>query len=344
MKLRNIQPADDAALAGIIRESLEKYHLALPGTAYFDPELDHLSRFYGASARRAYFVVVDEEGCVLGGCGVAEYVGNPQYAELQKLYLHTAAQGQGLSYALIERVYDFARRQGYQKLYLETHHALAAAVHVYERAGFQKLDGPIPGSQHGSMDIFFLRDIPPVDGQKSDSCSVAYGTIRRAGEGMEIERQFLVENLPGLPSVYEQLRQGYISLEPEIRIRQIGTENFSLTVKRGSGLVRQEWETEITVQEFINLRQRLEPGTLMIEKRRYSIPLPDGLVAELHVHERHLIGLNYVEVEFASAEAAEAFQPPAWFGREITEDARFSYGTLAKRDGIEILRSAMAIK
>ena len=82
MKLRNIQPADDAALAGIIRESLEKHHLALPGTAYFDPELDRLSRFYGASVRRAYFVVVDEEGCVLGGCGVAEYVGNPQYAEL----------------------------------------------------------------------------------------------------------------------------------------------------------------------------------------------------------------------------------------------------------------------
>ena len=161
---------------------------------------------------------------------------------------------------------------------------------------------------------------------------------------MEIERQFLVENLPGLPSVYEQLRQGYISLEPEIRIRQIGTENFSLTVKRGSGLVRQEWETEITVQEFINLRQRLEPGTLMIEKRRYSIPLADGLVAELHVHERHLIGLNDVEVEFASAEAAKAFQPPVWFGREITEDARFSYGTLARRDGIEILWSAMAIK
>ena len=161
---------------------------------------------------------------------------------------------------------------------------------------------------------------------------------------MEIERQFLVEHLPKLPAGYEQLRQGYISLEPEIRIRQIGAEKFFLTVKRGSGLVRQEWETEITVQEFINLRQRLEPGTLMIEKRRYTIPLSDGLAAELHVNERHLIGLNYVEVEFASAEAAEAFQPPVWFGREITEDARFSYGTLARRDGIEILWSAKAIK
>ena len=167
MKLRNIQPADDAALAEIIRASLERHHLALPGTAYFDPELDHLSRFYGASARRAYFVVIDETGRVLGGCGIAEYVGNSQYAELQKLYLDEAAQGQGLGYELIEKVYDFARQQGYEKLYLETHHALAAAVHMYERAGFQRLAGSIPGSQHGSMDIFFSRDIQAADRQKN---------------------------------------------------------------------------------------------------------------------------------------------------------------------------------
>lgn len=56
---------------------------------------------------------------------------------------------------------------------------------------------------------------------------------------MEIERQFLVKTLPTLPSEYESLRQGYVALLPEIRIRQIGGIRFTLTVKRGAGLVRQ---------------------------------------------------------------------------------------------------------
>ena len=54
--IRPILPADDARMAWIIRSNLEQFHLDIPGTAYFDPELDHLSRYYRAAPdRRAYF-------------------------------------------------------------------------------------------------------------------------------------------------------------------------------------------------------------------------------------------------------------------------------------------------
>ncbi len=155
---------------------------------------------------------------------------------------------------------------------------------------------------------------------------------------MEIERQFWVEKLPELPDAYEELQQGYISLLPEIRIRRIGVSHFILTVKRGAGLVREEWETNISRLEYDNLASRLYPGTRMIEKRRYHIALQDGHIAELHVHGGHLAGFNYVEVEFSTVEKAKAFVPPEWFGREVTEDARFSYGTLAHEDGMELVR------
>ena len=155
---------------------------------------------------------------------------------------------------------------------------------------------------------------------------------------MEIERQFLVEKLPELPDTYEELQQGYISLEPEIRIRRIGESHFILTVKRGAGLVREEWETDISQQEYENLATRIYPGTRMIEKRRYHIELQDCRIAELHVHGGHLAGFNYVEVEFSTVEQAKSFVPPDWFGREVTEDARFSYGTLANEDGMEVVR------
>ena len=56
---------------------------------------------------------------------------------------------------------------------------------------------------------------------------------------MEIERQFLVSVMPPLPKVYDRICQGYIALLPEIRIRQIGDSHFTLTVKRGAGLVRE---------------------------------------------------------------------------------------------------------
>ena len=158
---------------------------------------------------------------------------------------------------------------------------------------------------------------------------------------MEIERQFLVDRLPQLPEGYELLRQGYVALLPEIRIRQIGDSHFWLTVKRGAGLVREEWETEVSQQEFASLSERLCPGTCMIEKRRYKIPLADGLVAELHVHAGHLTGFNYVEVEFSDVEGAKKFVPPTWFGREVTEDARFSYGTLAQARGMDIVREIL---
>ncbi|SFW45485.1 CYTH domain-containing protein [Selenomonas ruminantium] len=158
---------------------------------------------------------------------------------------------------------------------------------------------------------------------------------------MEIERQFLVDRLPQLPEEYELLRQGYVALLPEIRIRQIGDSHFRLTVKRGAGLVREEWETEVSRQEFESLSERLCPGTCMIEKRRYKIPLADGLVAELHVHAGHLTGFNYVEVEFSDVEGAKKFVPPTWFGREVTDDVRFSYGTLAQARGMDIVREIL---
>ena len=161
---------------------------------------------------------------------------------------------------------------------------------------------------------------------------------------MEIERQFLVEKLPELPDTYEELQQGYISLEPEIRIRRIGESHFILTVKRGTGLVREEWETDISQQEYENLSTRIYPGTRMIEKRRYHIELQDCRIAELHVHGGHLAGFNYVEVEFSTVEQAKSFVPPDWFGSEVTEDARFSYGTLAHEDGMELVRRLLIDK
>ena len=45
--IREITEADNAAVAALVRDNLEAVGLDIPGTAYFDEGLDHLSDFYG---------------------------------------------------------------------------------------------------------------------------------------------------------------------------------------------------------------------------------------------------------------------------------------------------------
>ena len=156
--LRRITAADDGAIAAVVRASLKSYGLDIPGTAYFDPELDHLSAYYcAAPGMRAYFIA-ELDGVVLGGAGLAEFTGIAGCAELQKLYLAEASRGMGLGWRLMQAVEEEARRLGYDKLYLETHSALKAAIGLYERMGFAKIDRPAC-VKHGTMDCFYMKEL-----------------------------------------------------------------------------------------------------------------------------------------------------------------------------------------
>lgn len=156
MECTPIQPQQDAAMAAIIRSALEAHGLNIPGTAYFDRSLDHLSAFYDRPGR-AYYVLTEGEA-VLGGIGIAEFEGLPGCCELQKLYLTPSARGRGLGADLIRRIEDRARALGYRRIYLETHSVLGAAVHAYERAGYRQI--PPPDTViHTTMDRFYLKEL-----------------------------------------------------------------------------------------------------------------------------------------------------------------------------------------
>lgn len=167
--IRLITAADDAALAGIIRTNLEKYHLDIPGTAYFDPELEHLSAYYNAfPAKRVYYVMTDQGGRLLGGVGIAEYDGIENCAELQKLYLTDRAKGRGLGRRLMEEAEKAALQKGYRRLYLETHTNLREAILLYEKTGFRRIEKPA-GVLHTTMNLFFYREIASAEHLMQDS-------------------------------------------------------------------------------------------------------------------------------------------------------------------------------
>ena len=48
IRFREIEEKDNAAITALIRSTLEKFELDIPGTVYFDKGLDHLSDVYGS--------------------------------------------------------------------------------------------------------------------------------------------------------------------------------------------------------------------------------------------------------------------------------------------------------
>lgn len=157
MPIRPITPSDDDALGALVRQCLAAANLDQPGTAYFDPELDHLSRFYAQAPDRAYFVYTDARDQVLGGVGVAEYERARGIAELQKLYLLPQARGHHAGRRLLAYCEQQARALGWQKMYLETHTNLSVAIHLYETSGYQRLQAPLHRGPHTVMDHYYLK-------------------------------------------------------------------------------------------------------------------------------------------------------------------------------------------
>lgn len=146
----------------------------------------------------------------------------------------------------------------------------------------------------------------------------------------EIERKFLVPVLPGdeIRDAPASIRQGYLVVDTDgssVRLREIN-DRFVQTIKQGKGVQRREVEIDLTPAQF----ETLWPLTAgrRIEKRRYPIPY-EGHIIELDVYAGTLAGLITAEVEFESVEAASAFTPPAWLGRDVTDDLRYTNQCLA---------------
>ena len=152
---------------------------------------------------------------------------------------------------------------------------------------------------------------------------------------MEIERKFLVLELPADLARHEsqEIDQGYLALTPEgveVRVRRKGGECF-LTVKHGAGLSRMEVELPLAASDFDALWPLTEGKRL--RKTRHNILWRDRRVIELDVYTGKLAGLRVAEVEFDDEAAARVFEPPEFFGREITGDPAYRNEKLA-REGL----------
>ena len=149
----------------------------------------------------------------------------------------------------------------------------------------------------------------------------------------EIERKFIVDQLPSAEVLGSglEMRQGYLASEGDVEVRlRITADDATLTVKAGRGLSRIEIERGLDADEA----ESLWPHTAgrRIDKVRHRIAVGSH-TAEVDVYAGALSGLLTVEVEFETTDIAARFEPPTWFGRELTGRTEWSNSALA-RDGL----------
>ena len=160
----------------------------------------------------------------------------------------------------------------------------------------------------------------------------------------EIERKYLIDrglfSFMNMSDKYHMIefrfiRQGYLSIDPEIRIRydyspNIDKTNYYLSYKSVGTLSRNEYEVEIGKNDFDYLYSLLlqdihNPGTELIYKRYYNyagagICNSKGTNIEFEMSDIDCGRLYYMEIEFPNEADAVNFEIPLEFRKFIISD------------------------
>ena len=157
-------------------------------------------------------------------------------------------------------------------------------------------------------------------------------------EGTEIERQFVIPNLPESyridHSIYHEV--GYVIVHNgELRVfrkKLPGRWKFAITVKEDGNLAREEWEKELPEWAF-NIVWPNTKGARVHKTRHFVHYVNDFGVYLLEIddYKKSLEGLIRLECEFKTVEAATDFVLPAWAedAVEVTNDPRYKNKNLA---------------
>ena len=151
--------------------------------------------------------------------------------------------------------------------------------------------------------------------------------------GFEIERKFLIKELPNNLSEYPclTLTQGYLNTSPVVRVRK-EDNSYYLTYKGSGLLTREEYNLALNEAAFYHLLEKADGN--IISKKRYKIPYICGNKAytiELDIFDAPFAPLIIAEVEFENEADANSFNPPNWFDKDVTQDPQYHNSNLSKK-------------
>ena len=128
----------------------------LHGTIYaqeygFDPTVEAyiagpLSEFVLSASSRGRLWIADRDDQIVGCIGIVDV--SPITAQLRWFLIVPSARGTGLGKQLLSEAITFCKESGYRNIILWTISALKAAAHLYQAAGFRKVEEK-PGRRWG---------------------------------------------------------------------------------------------------------------------------------------------------------------------------------------------------
>ena len=156
--IRDLRKEDNPALAKVVKDTLAEFGANHPNTVYYDPTTDTLFEVFQTPRSKYFLAEINNK--IVGGGGIYPTDGlPPDTCELVKMYLLPEARGFGLGRTLIEKCIEAAAENGFKKIYLETMPELKQALSVYEKFGFEYLNGPIGNSGHTGCSLWMLKKI-----------------------------------------------------------------------------------------------------------------------------------------------------------------------------------------
>lgn len=156
--IRQIQSGDNIKLALIIRSVLEEFKANKPGTVYYDKTTDNLFNLFQKQGSIYFAAIMNDE--IVGGCGIYPTKNLPRgYCELVKLYLLPAARNYGIGKMLMEKCFEFAKNNGYKKVYLESMPELNKAVTLYKKYGFKPIEERLGDPSHFGCSVLMVKEL-----------------------------------------------------------------------------------------------------------------------------------------------------------------------------------------
>ena len=147
---------------------------------------------------------------------------------------------------------------------------------------------------------------------------------------MEIERKFLVKNIPSVLDNCNKryIEQAYLCTSPTVRVRR-DNDDYYLTYKGSGMMAREEYNLPLTKDSYEHLIKKADGN--IITKKRYEIPDGNGYTIELDIFEGAFNGTVIAEVEFNTIEEADNYIMPEFFTEDVTNNPEYHNSNMSKK-------------
>ena len=153
-KIRLVEEKDNLEIEKIIRDYLIEYGANYEGFIFADEDLDKLSLIY-SKPKTAYYVAVDEDGNIVGGCGVGKIEGVENTCELQKMFCIKSVRETSVVKLLLDACLSFAKKY-YNSVYLEILENMDDEKEFFEKNRFKKTNERLGNKGHCNYCVPYL--------------------------------------------------------------------------------------------------------------------------------------------------------------------------------------------